>query len=257
LPTREELDEAELQARLALSRLNADAEQVEVSRSSRGVLVKGVVETDTRKNSLLAELRLLPHVTPSIFSLEELNARRVPERSSIASIQEYSDVAHSSPLETFLRQQEKTPHDVNMISQQVLDATLSVQQESSAVTELSRRFPPGAHLSDQAQAALSELLDRQIARLAKGLDTEEQIVQSIFALQGSPPESAAPPHEGESRTLTAAAAHNRVLCSELIGGAQSSSRPAPAIAADILTSIEEVRHRAEESRTAMTGATPQ
>jgi hypothetical protein len=257
LPTREELDEAELQARLALSRLNADAEQVEVSRSSKGVLVKGVVETDTRKNSLLAGLRPLPHVTASIFSLEELNARSVLERSSIASIQEYSDVAHSSPLESFLRHQEKTPRDVNMVSQQMLDATLAVQQESSALTELSRRFPPAAHLSDQAQAALSELVDRQIARLAKGLDTEKQIVHSIFALEGSPPESAAPLQDGESRTLTAAAARNKALCSELISGAQSPSRPAPAIAEDILTSIEEVRHRAEESRTTMTGTTPQ
>jgi len=256
-PTREELDEAELQARLALSRMNAESEQVEVSRSSKGVLVKGIVETDARKNSLLAQLRPLPHVTASIFSLEELNARRVSERSSIAGVQEYSDLARSSPLGGFLRQQEKTTPDVNTVSQQVLDATLAVQQESSALTELSRRFPPGVHLSDQARAALNELVDRQTARLAKGLDAEEEIVRSIFALQGSPPESAAPLQDGESRTLTAAAARNRALCSELISGAQSPSRPAPTIAADILTSIEEVRHRAEDSRTAMTGATPQ
>jgi hypothetical protein len=257
LPTRAELDEAELEARLALSHLNAESEQVEVSRSSKGVLVKGIVETDARKNSLLAQLRPLPHVIASIFSLQELNARRVSGRSSIAGVQEYSDLARSSPLESFLRGQEKTTPDVNIISQQVLDATLAVQQESSALTELSRRFPPGAHLSDSARAALNELLGRQTARLAKGLDAEEEIVRSIFALQGSPPESAAAPQDGESQTLTAAAARNRALCSELISGTQSPSRPAPTIAADILTSIEEVRHRAKESRTAMTGTTPQ
>jgi hypothetical protein len=257
LPTREELDEAELQARLALSRLNAESEQLEFSRSYKSVVVKGIVETDARKNSLLAQLRPLPHITPSIFSLEELNARRVSERSSMAGIQEYSDVARSSPLETFLRQQEKPPSDVNSISQQVLDAAVTVQQESSALTELSRRFPPGAHLSDQARVALNELLDRQTARLANGLDTEEQVVHSIFAGQGSPPGSLGAPHGDESQTLTAAAARNRALCSELIGGAQSSSRPAAAIAADILRSIEEVRQRAEDSRIALTKTAPQ
>ncbi len=257
LPTREELDEAELRARLALSRLNAESEQLEVSRSNKNVLVKGIVETDARKNSLLAQLRPLLHVTPSIFSLEELNARRVSERSSIAGIQEYSDVAHSSPLETFLRQQEKTPRDVNSISQQVLDAAVAVQQASGALTELSRRFPPAAHLSDQARVALNELLDRQTARLANGLDTEEQVVRSIFAGQGSPPGSLGAPQGDESRTLTAAAARNRALCSELISGAQSPSRPAAAIASDILRSIEEVRHRAQDSQTAMTRNTSQ
>jgi len=256
LPTREELDEAELQARLALSRLNAESEQLEVSRSNKSVLVKGIVETDARKNSLLAQLRPLPHVMPSIFSLEELNARRVSEHSSIAGIHEYADVALSSPLENFLRQHEKTPRDVNMISQQVLDAALAVQQESSAFTELSRRFASGAHLSDQARAALKELLDRQIARLANGLDTQEQVVRSIFALQGSLPEATAP-QDDESQTLTAAAARNRALCSELISGAQSSSRPAAAIASDILRSIEDVRQRAEDSRIALTKTAPQ
>jgi len=257
LPTREELDEAELQARLALSRLNAESEQLEVSRSNKGVLVKGIVETDARKNSLLAQLRPLPHVTPSIFSLEELNARRVSGLSSIAGIHEYSDVAHSSPLERFLREQAITPKEVNAISQQLLDAALLVQQESSAFTGLSGRFPPGANLNSPARAVLNELLDRQIARLANGLDTEEQVVRSIFAPQGSVPKPAAAPQDRGSRTLTAAAAHNRALCSELISGAQSPSRPAPAIAADILSSIEELRHRAEDSRAAMIGTTPE
>jgi len=146
---------------------------------------------------------------------------------------------------------------VNAISQQLLDAALLVQQESSAFTGLSGRFPPGANLNSPARAVLNELLDRQIARLANGLDTEEQVVRSIFAPQGSVPKPAAAPQDRGSRTLTAAAAHNRALCSELISGAQSPSRPAPAIAADILSSIEELRHRAEDSRAAMIGTTPE
>ena len=257
LPTREELDEAELQARLALSRLNGESEQVEVSRSSKGVLVKGIVETDARKNSLLTQLQPLPHVTSSILSLEELNAGRVSERSSIGGVQAYSGISHSSPLEEFLRQQEKTPGDINVISGQLLDAAVTVQQESSALTELSGRFPSEVTLNSEARAALNELLDRETARLVNGLYAEEQIVRSIFPLSESPPEAGATLRDNESRTLTAAAARNRALCSELISGAQSPSRPAPVIAAHILKSIDEVRQRAEDARTAMTGTIPQ
>ena len=108
LPTREELDEVELEARLVLSRLNADStEQLEFSRSNNGIIINGVVETKERKNSLLAQLRRLPHVTSSIFSLEELTSRGASERSSIARVQEYSDVAGASPLEEFFRKHGK------------------------------------------------------------------------------------------------------------------------------------------------------
>jgi len=255
LPTREELDEAELQARLVLSRLNAESEQVEVSRSTKGVLVKGVVETDARRNSLLALLRPLPHVTSSIFSLEELNARRVSERSAVSGVQEYSSVSRISPLERFLSQQEKKPSThVNAISRQLLDAALTVQQESSALTELSGRFPSEANLNGQARAALNELLDGQLARLANGLDTEERVVRSIFGVSVSPQDL---PQDDGARTLAAAAARNRALCSELISGAPDPSRAAPMIAADILNSVAEVRRRAGDLRTAMTRTVPQ
>jgi len=242
LVTREELDEAELEARLVLSRLNADStEQLEFSRSSKAIVINGVVETKERKNSLLAQLRRLPHVTSSIFSLEELTARGASERSSIASVQEYSDVARPSPLEEFFRQHAKKQSEVSSVSRQVLDAALAVQQESSALAELLQRFSPDSPLSEPAQAALKELLERHSNKLSDGLDAEEQAVRAINLLEGSPPDFPPAVEANKSQNLTAAAAQNRALCSELISGVESSPRPAQAITSDILASIGEVR----------------
>jgi hypothetical protein len=256
LPTREALDEAELKARLALSRMNAESEQLEFTRSRKAIVVNGIVETDDRKNSLLTQLRSIPLVNPSIFSLEELNARRAsPAASPVGSVRAYSDVSRSSPLEIFFRAQGETKRDVNAISQQVLDAALAVQQESSALTELSQRFPSNTHLGEQGRAILNELLERHSAKLAKDLDVEEQVVRSILP-QDLLAASAAPPREDESWTLTAAAARNRALCSELISGAQAPSREAPAITADILGVIERARSLAADSRNTITGVAP-
>jgi len=245
LPTREELDEVELQARLVLSRLNADStEQLEFSRSSNGIVINGVVETKERKNSLLAQLRRLPHVTSSIFSLEELASRGASEPSSTARVQEYSDVAGASPLEEFFRKHAKPQKEVSSVSRQVLDAALVVQQESSALAELLQRFSPDATLNEPAQDALKELLERHSSKLFDGLNAEEKAVRAINALEGSPPDSLPTADSNKSQTLTVAAARNRALCSELISGVQSSPRPAQAITSDILASIGEVRRLA-------------
>ena len=245
LPTRKELDEVELEARLVLSRLNADStEQLEFSRSSDGIVINGVVETKERKNSLLAQLRRLPHVTSSIFSLEELASRGASERSSMSSVREYSDVAGASPLEVFFRKHAKPQSAVSSVSRQVLDAALVVQQESSALAELLQRFSPDSPLNEPAQAALKELLERHSNKLFDGLDAEEQAVRAINVLEGSPPDSPLAVESNKSQTLTVAAARNRALCSELISGVQSSQRPAQAITSDILASIGELRRLA-------------
>jgi len=241
--SREELDEAELHARLVLSHLNADStEQLEFSRSATAVIINGVVETKDRKNALLTQLRRLPHVRASIFSLEELTARSSAERFSPSGVREYSDVGRPSPLEELFRQHGKSQSEVSSVSGQVLDAALEVQQESSALADLWQRFSPDALLSEPAGAALKELLQTHSNKLSEALDAEQQAISAIVLLAGPAPNSSPP--ESRSLTLTSAAARNRALCSELISGVQSSQRPAQAITSDILSSIEEVRQLA-------------
>jgi hypothetical protein len=250
LPSGEDLDEAELQARLALSRIDADSsEQLEFSRSSKAIQISGVVATNERKNELLAQLRPLPHVNASIFSVDELNAYRSAHNPEAGATQAYSAAAGSSPLSLFFGQHARSQSDASLVSQQLLDAALTVQQESSALTELFQRFSPDARLSEPAQKALSALLTRHLSKLDNALQVEEQVVGSLQAPRTLFSDITATADIAKPQTLTVAAARNRALCSELISGSESSPRSAQAIIADILGSMEDVRRTAKNART--------
>jgi len=252
----EELDEAELQARLALSRIDADSsEPLEFSRSDNAVQISGVVATDERKNQLLGQLRLLPHVITSIFSVDELNAHRSPQNSGAGATQVYSSIGGPSPLSSLFVQQARSQRDAGLVSQILLDSTLSAQRESSALTELVQRFSDNGRLSESAQDALTTLLTFHLNKLDNALHTEEQVVNSLQILGDSSPDSTATSDIAKPQTLTVAAARNRELCSELVSGSESSTRSAQAIVADILRSIEDVRQTAKNARTSVASNT--
>ena len=74
--TEGQLDEAELGVRLVLNKLHADTgEQTQIERSTSGVEVKGLVETDKRKRELMDQLQIVPRLKISILSMEELRRR--------------------------------------------------------------------------------------------------------------------------------------------------------------------------------------
>ncbi len=67
--TEQQLDEAELNARLMLNQLHADnGEQIAIHRQRQEIVVEGVVETEERKRELQAQLRVVPHLTVAIQS---------------------------------------------------------------------------------------------------------------------------------------------------------------------------------------------
>jgi hypothetical protein len=80
-PTDAELAESELQARVAIHAEGADlGEQIELARDlpaskassgERSVVVRGIVSTQERKNSLLAALQGIPHVQLRLQAVEE------------------------------------------------------------------------------------------------------------------------------------------------------------------------------------------
>jgi hypothetical protein len=84
-PTDAELAESELQARVAIHAEGADlGEQIELDRdllaarpssSERSVVVRGIVSTLERKNSLLAALQGIPHVQFRLQTVEEAAAQ--------------------------------------------------------------------------------------------------------------------------------------------------------------------------------------
>ena len=241
LPTAGQLDLAELQARLVLSRLNADSvEDLEFSRTAAAIQVNGVVESAQRRNELVSALKQVPHVTPAIFSIEEMNARKATQVDS-RSVKAYSAVGQVSPLEQYFQARRRDGVAVSRFSEQLLDAAATVKQESRAISGLYLRFSGDAILGDSGRAALSELIDRHASKLAAALDAEGSLLSSDLPLL--PGDSPAVPARGHSPIeLAESAEHNMNLCRELIsndGGA--TPRAAEAIASDLLASIQQLR----------------
>jgi hypothetical protein len=235
----EQLDLAELEARLVLSRLNADStEQLDFSRSNTAVQVKGIVETTQRKNVLVAQLRQVPYVVPAIFSIDELNARRAPDAGT-SSIREYSVVGQPSPLESYFKAHGKDQDAVSEVSHGLLDAAASVRQESGAIHDLLQRFAAESSLGDEGKAVLNELIHRHTVRLLSALDEEHSIIGSNLSLPTTP--QSIPKADNSTTTLLALGDHNVALCREFISGSSSEQRPAEVIASDLIASTEQLR----------------
>jgi hypothetical protein len=240
LPTMEQLDLAELQARLVLNRLNADStEQLEFTRSSSAIQVKGIVESTQRKNALVAQLRQVPHVVPAIFSIEELHAHMDSE-TGISSVKTYSVVGQPSPLEQFFKEHGKDQAAVSQVSQRLLDAAASVKQESSALSELLQRFASDPNLGDSGKSMLTELVGRHVATLQTALDTEDNVIgNNLFPSEIN--HDAGSAVDISPTALADSGGRNMALCREFISAGDTTPRPAETIASDLLSSTQQLR----------------
>jgi hypothetical protein len=251
LPTPTQLDDAELQARLVLNRLNADTgEQIRITQTNSHVEIKGIVETDDRKRELVAQLRSIPHVSQSILSVEELrsNPNSAPP---VTSIKEYANAGQPSPLGQYMRERNRSADELSQVSQRLLDACLKVQQGAAALSGLLDRFPSTEALTPSSRSVQRELIWNYAGSINAGLDTEAATLQVLgFAPpsatggtdNGVPiqsPEIASDADAGAA--LTAAVQRNQALCRELIAGGEGSPRSAAEIAADLLHSSARVR----------------
>jgi hypothetical protein len=237
LPSAEQLDLAELQARLVLNELHADStEQLEFIRSPGSIEIKGVVDSDARKQQLVSGLKTVPHVVPAIFSVEDLSARRT-EANSVSSVRAYSTVVRESPLEHFLRAQGKGTEELNSISQRLLDAALSMKQEGTAIDDLQRRFGNDDRLDEKGRTALQQLLSAHAMRLIAAADTEDKLLSEATGATAS-----ANGATTDGSSIAAASAAPLQLCKELIAGRDGEQRDISVVAADLLRSTQVVRH---------------
>jgi hypothetical protein len=240
LPSAEQLDLAELHARLVLNRLNADStEELEFSRSRSSVQVKGIVESTERKDALMAQLRQVPHVSPAIFSVEELKTRKDPA-STVSNVTVYSVVGVPSPLEQYFKAQGKTQDVVSQVSQELLDAAASVKQETGAIHDLLQRFASDPDLGEPGKSALNELVRSHAAKLQSALDTEDHVIGNN-PLLGGVSHQPAPAEQNSPEALSTSGNHNMALCREFISAGNATPRPGEAIAIDLLGSTQQLR----------------
>lgn len=244
LPTDMQLAEAELSARLALNQLHADiGQQIQIESNPQGVQIKGLVETDARKAELQTHLKTIPHVSVSLFSIEELNRRPAPANEAVSQVG--SGKGESSPLEIYFESKGLNPAKTSDLAEQLMDNALLVDQESRAIADLVARFGSGERISEVASATLTELIFSHRERMMDALVEEQQLLAKTGVM---PKGNTVGMSFGKNATLVSAAERNLTLCKELTVGGGSPARNADEIIADLTASLDELRTKFRETR---------
>jgi len=227
------LDSAELQARLTLNHLHADeGEQIDIRRTDDAIEVKGVVETEPRKQEILDGLRLIPHVKAEVQSIEDLDERQ-PVRDEIETVEVQSVDVQTSALERYLSTQGHQRLSSEAISRRLLDGALKASQNANELAILKARFP-AADDSQTRNEALLELSQSYSERLLSGLDAE---LSALEILGFSPPQ---PGGNATQVDLASEVERNQALCRELLSGNYGASRSVEQIVPELYLSIARI-----------------
>lgn len=238
----EQLNDAELSARLTLNRLHADTgEQIEVTRGPRGVEVHGITDTEERKHELEAELDILPHVTSSISSIEELKAKP-SQPSRLSSVKVIEMQTQTTPLETWYLAHGRSVASVGDLAQRLFNAAFAINLESSAIDDLQHRFSHDGDISLLGSATLADLLFTHKRQLLAALEDEEQLLAD--AQIEAPRSGQAASTDDTSVALTDLAQRNLALTKELALSKGANGRSAETIAAELAASMDELSLRA-------------
>lgn len=241
-----QLDEAELAARLVLHELHADqGEQIRLTRTPQGIDVKGVVETDQRKEQIVSQLLTVENVHPSILSVQEIEDS--PPSGPLTEtdpVQAYSVDSQPSPLEIYMREKGLLLTGLATTSQQLLDGSLRIQQAETHLVELRQRFANPSQLPANLQRQLVALSQNYVAAIQAGLDANQRALASLglIGTESSGP-SAVPIAD-----LSDEVRQYQQLCQELIASGTGQPRPASAIASDLVESDALIREQIAQNQ---------
>jgi hypothetical protein len=187
----------------------------------------------------------MPLVSSSILSIDQMKAPSFRTAPFDGRIREASVVSGPSPLEQYLTERSLSRDDLNRLSQNILEASLSVKREGGALADLLRRFTPSERLSAPAASMLSALAARHSDRLLTGLQEERDAIQqlqlAVARVTTQPDPSIMMDQSAALAQLVSVAERNQALCQELISSGDTPPRSATAIASDLSESINQLR----------------
>jgi hypothetical protein len=189
-------------------------------------------------------------VTPSILSYLDAKSR-APEirdlgESKSARLQGASTVAQPSSLENYFIEQGRSRDGLDTLSQQLFNASLTIVQESDALTDLLGRFGSREALTERAATARNELVRNHSDKLLAALEVQGKMLAEAGIVSPNPADPPFVP-ENDGGALRAAE-RNLALCKELTLGADTQSRPAPQIVTELAESIAQLRAAALQVR---------
>jgi DNA-directed RNA polymerase specialized sigma24 family protein len=238
-----ELDEAELAARTTLNQLHADTgEPIHLTRAATGIDIKGVVDTNARKQELLSHLALISNVHPSILSAEEIGTRPQPRSGYVNDqpLQVYSVDAQPSPLERYLREKKLGVDQLATVSHNLLDQGLRISQADVHYFELQPRYKEADQLPADQQMQLATLSRAYLGTMQAGLEANRQTLLSLGFNNTN--QAAALPEPGvPGESVDEQIRRYRQLCLELISNGTDASRPAAAIAEELINTGDRIR----------------
>lgn len=247
LPSAMEIDVAEVSARAALAQLGADAgDQIRITHTDTGVTVKGIVGTNRRKRQLVLRLDAIAYVHPEFLSAEEMQGslgNGTPSSSrgvSSSSVEMYTASDALAPLAKFLNDMHAQPEQLSATSQLLLNASLRVQQAGAQLLELEDRFT-STSLPDASRAQLESLMASQRKEISAGLDAELSVLSRIGLIDVKAFGEPSPTAVADRSVFRRHIAQNQQYCQELITAPASEPRSASAVAADIQSSIYQIR----------------
>lgn len=238
-----ELDEAELAARTALNQLHADTgEPISLVRGADGIDIKGVVDTNARKQEILSHLALIPNVHASILSAEEIGPR--PLSSTVIvdgqSREDGSSQEQPSPLEQYLREKNLPMDQLAPAADNLLDGSLRIIQSGTHLSELQSRFREANRLPTDERTQLETLSRNYTATITAGIYANQQILLSL-GFASTSPAPAAPGPGPAGKDIDEQFRRYRQLCLEMVSSGTGKARPAPVIAGEILAVGERIR----------------
>ncbi len=229
-----EFIDAELDARLVLHQLGADAnERIDVARGVNSVQVKGIVATQERKREIEERLHSVPNVVSAIYTFEEFENRSTAA-TAITSLKQSTLVAAQSPLEIYLASKGASKEVIRETGLKLSNSSVIVDRESRAIADLLARFPRQDALAESARIALNTLLTDHRSELAAALQEEGRLLAAAGFQVVTPAAS-------HADSLTATAHRNSVLAVELLSGSAEQPRPANIIVPELEATIAELR----------------
>ncbi len=247
LPSAMQVDIAELAARSVLNQLNSDVQdQVRVSHTESGVVVKGIIGTDERKREIISRLNQIAYVRAEILSTEEMQAHPAntfPQPSTGGeAAQLYTASPQLAPLAAYLQERDLPADQLSETSKHLLSASLEVQQAGAQLVELRERFANAASLPSQARTQFDMLAGTNRHVIEEGLAAELDALDKVgFTVQGGSAMSSVEDIVANEEALQRSIEDNQRLCQELIVAPLSNPRPASVIVGDIGQSIKRIK----------------
>jgi RNA polymerase sigma-70 factor (ECF subfamily) len=231
----DQLDLAELEVLTALQELHADTERLQESRTSSGIVVTGVVESDSRKLEITRRLKTIPHISATIWSYRDLATKsgHEPEGTNITAM---SVTAEDSPLDKYCEGRHLARDRCRQAAHQILSASANLVRVSKQLRDLARQFPSSKALTPEATILLDDLFALYVRHLAAATDEEEEAFPALELESGSATSSLQSPAP-ELRNLVE---HNLRLATELVYASDGHARNASLILQELAVSARDI-----------------